>query len=100
MSLQAVQSYAVPEDTARIARTIFPQGSPVMRMRDELHMIMEDRDFSDLMLDAWLQATEESREQAFDALGQRLDEARQSHEGAKALDEGLRVVTPSEAAAG
>ena len=48
MSLQAVQSYAVPEDTARIARTIFPQGSPVMRMRDELHMIMEDRDFSDL----------------------------------------------------
>ena len=48
MSLQAVQSYAVPEDTARIARTIFPQGSPVMRMRDELHMIMEDRDFYDL----------------------------------------------------
>ena len=37
----------------------------------------EDRDFADLMLDAWLQATEEGREQALGVLGQRLDEARQ-----------------------
>jgi SNF2 family DNA or RNA helicase len=49
----------------------------------------EDRDFADLMLDAWLQATEESREQALGALGQRLSEARQTHEGAKALDDAL-----------
>ena len=49
----------------------------------------EDRDFADLMLDAWLHATEASREQAFDALGRRLDEAKQHHEGAKALDESL-----------
>lgn len=48
MSLQAKQSYAVPEDTARIARTIFPEGSPVMSMLDELHLIVRDQDFADL----------------------------------------------------
>jgi superfamily II DNA or RNA helicase len=49
----------------------------------------EDRDFADLMLDAWLRTTEASRNEAFDALGCRLHEARQHHEGAKALDESL-----------
>lgn len=48
MSLQARTSYVVPGDTARIARAIFPEASPVMRMLDELHMIVEDRDFADL----------------------------------------------------
>ena len=48
MSLHPMQSYAVPEDTARVARMIFPEGSPVMSMLDELHMIVEDRDFADL----------------------------------------------------
>jgi superfamily II DNA or RNA helicase len=51
--------------------------------------IEEDRDFADLVLDAWLQTTETTRAEAFDALGQRLDEARQQHEGAKALDDAL-----------
>jgi len=49
----------------------------------------EDRDFADLMLDAWLRTTDASRDQAFDALGRRLYEAKQHHEGAKALDESL-----------
>jgi hypothetical protein len=49
----------------------------------------EDRDFADLMLDAWLRTTEASRSEAFDALGHRLHEARQHHESAKALDESL-----------
>ena len=49
----------------------------------------EDRDFADLMLDAWLNTTEASRNEAFDALVWRLHEARQRHEGAKALDEVL-----------
>jgi hypothetical protein len=49
----------------------------------------EDRDFADLMLDAWLRTTEASRNEAFDALGHRLREARQHHEGTKALDESL-----------
>ena len=41
------------------------------------------------MLDAWLRTTDASREQAFDALGRQLYEAKQHHEGAKALDESL-----------
>jgi SNF2 family DNA or RNA helicase len=49
----------------------------------------EDRDFADLMLDAWLNTTEASRNEAFDALGHRLHAARQHHESAKALDESL-----------
>jgi hypothetical protein len=54
-----------------------------------LGSLEEDRDFSDLMLDAWLHVTEASREEAFHALGRRLDEARQHHEGAKTLDQSL-----------
>jgi superfamily II DNA or RNA helicase len=49
----------------------------------------EEREFPDLVLDAWLEATEEGRLKAFDALGRRLDEARQQHEDAKALDDKL-----------
>ena len=47
----------------------------------------EERDFADLVLDAWLETTEAGRAEAFDALGRRLDEARSAHEGAKALDD-------------
>jgi len=49
----------------------------------------EDQDFAELVLDAWLQATEAGRAEAFDSIGRRLDEARQQHEGAKALDDAL-----------
>ena len=49
----------------------------------------EEREFPDLVLDAWLQATEAARFQAFAALGQRLEQARQQHEDAKVLDEKL-----------
>ena len=51
--------------------------------------IEEDKDFADLVLDAWLETTEATRSEAFDALGRRLDDARQQHEGAKALDDAL-----------
>jgi superfamily II DNA or RNA helicase len=49
----------------------------------------EEREFPDLVLDAWLEATEEGRLKAFDVLGRRLDDARRQHEGAKALDHKL-----------
>ncbi|MGH7248221.1 MAG: helicase-related protein, partial [Pseudomonadota bacterium] len=49
----------------------------------------EDREFPDLVLDAWLAATETARRQAFAALGERLEQARRQHEDAKALDEKL-----------
>jgi hypothetical protein len=46
-------------------------------------------DFSNLVLDTWLNATETGRTEAFDALGRQLEQARARHEGAKALDEAL-----------
>lgn len=49
----------------------------------------EDREFPDLVLQAWLETTEAARAQAFEALGQRLDDASRQHRGAKALDEKL-----------
>jgi uncharacterized protein with von Willebrand factor type A (vWA) domain len=49
----------------------------------------EDRDFAELMLDAWLQTTEASREEALSTIERRLQEAKQQHEGAKAFDESL-----------
>jgi len=49
----------------------------------------EEREFPDLVLDAWLTATEAARVEAFEALGQRLEQARHAHEGAKELDEKL-----------
>jgi superfamily II DNA or RNA helicase len=49
----------------------------------------EGRDFTELVLDAWLETTEATRSEAFDAIGLRLEEARRAHEGAKALDAAL-----------
>ena len=49
----------------------------------------EERDFPDLVLSAWLEASEPERNKAFDALGRRLADARAQHEGAKVLDEAL-----------
>jgi superfamily II DNA or RNA helicase len=49
----------------------------------------EDRDFAELVLDAWLETTETTRDTAFDTLGRRLDDARRQHDGAKALDDAL-----------
>ncbi|MEI7645098.1 MAG: IS1182 family transposase [Chloroflexales bacterium] len=48
MSLQPQAIYCVPEDTARVARAIFPQGNLVMRMYDELGMLFGDADFADI----------------------------------------------------
>lgn len=48
MSLQPQALYCVPEDTARVARAIFPTGNLVMRMYDELGMLFRDADFADV----------------------------------------------------
>jgi hypothetical protein len=48
MSLQPQVIYCVPEETARVARAIFPDGNPVMHMYDELGMLFRDADFADL----------------------------------------------------
>ena len=54
-----------------------------------LGALEEERDFSELVLDAWLHTTEAGRVEAFDAIGRRLDEVRRQHADAQALDEAL-----------
>jgi superfamily II DNA or RNA helicase len=54
-----------------------------------LGALEEEREFPDLVLEAWLETTEAARAQAFEALGARLDDASRQHRGAKALDEKL-----------
>ena len=49
MSLQPQTIYCVPEDTARVARTIFPDGNVVMRISDELGMLVRDCDVADVV---------------------------------------------------
>ncbi len=49
----------------------------------------EEREFADLMFEAWLHTTEASREEAFNALGRRLQGAMEHHQSAKALDQAL-----------
>lgn len=48
MSLQPQAVSCVPENTARVARAIFPDGNLVMRMYDELDMLFRDADFADV----------------------------------------------------
>lgn len=48
MSLQPQVVYLVPNETARVARAIFPAGNLVMRMYDDLGMLFHDRNFTDL----------------------------------------------------
>jgi len=38
----------VPQETARVAKTAFPKGNTLMKMRDELGTIFEDEDFAHL----------------------------------------------------
>ncbi|MGC8468764.1 MAG: dihydroxy-acid dehydratase [Acetobacteraceae bacterium] len=49
----------------------------------------EERDFSTLVLDAWLETTEEARARAFARIEDQILAARRDYEGAKALDEAL-----------
>jgi superfamily II DNA or RNA helicase len=51
--------------------------------------IEEQRDFSELILGAWLEATEGEQAAAFDALGEQLVAARRDYEAAKVLDDAL-----------
>jgi SNF2 family DNA or RNA helicase len=51
--------------------------------------IQENTDFSAMVLDAWLQSTDEARDHAFAALETQMTTARRSYEDAKELDEKL-----------
>ena len=41
----------VPEETSRVAKAAFPKGNTLMKMRDELGTIFEDKDFAHLFPD-------------------------------------------------
>jgi superfamily II DNA or RNA helicase len=51
--------------------------------------IEESADFSAMVLDAWLQSTDEARDRAFAALETQISAARRTYEDAKELDEKL-----------
>ena len=48
MSLPPPGPDAIPEETARLARTINPKGTLYMHIRDQLGAIYEDQSFADL----------------------------------------------------
>ena len=48
MSLHARKPDPIPEETARVARAAFPDGTLYVRMREELDVIYADEDFADL----------------------------------------------------
>jgi len=48
MSLKPFSPCVVPERTASVARTAFPEGSLCIRIFDELETIFQDQDFADL----------------------------------------------------
>ena len=48
MSLKPHPSYTVPEETARVARAIYPQGNLYMNWYDTFGPLFDDNDFADL----------------------------------------------------
>src|SRR5215213_2125927 len=51
MSLREPIDYAIPEQTAEVARAAFPHGTPIMRMRDALGALYFNSDFAHLYHD-------------------------------------------------
>ena len=48
MSLKPTPIPSVPEDTARVARAVFPHGNMLMQLHDTLGTIYSDEAFADL----------------------------------------------------
>jgi hypothetical protein len=48
MSLHPRTPYAVPAETARVAKAYFPQGLPYLLLDDELGTLFCDQDAADL----------------------------------------------------
>lgn len=46
MTMHPQVVYIIPTETERVARAAFPKGSAIMRIRDELGMLFDDRDFA------------------------------------------------------
>ena len=61
MSMLPQVSYVIPTETERVARAAFPKPSAIMRIRDELGMLFDDRDFATLFSDLGQPALSPSR---------------------------------------
>ena len=48
MTLQPQNEFSIPEETARIARAVYPKGNTFMKMRDALGTIYQDQSFAHL----------------------------------------------------
>ena len=48
MSLKPLPIGPVPQETARLAKAVFPEGSPFIQMRDASGMLFEDSMFANL----------------------------------------------------
>ncbi len=48
MSLKPLPIGAFPQETARLAKAVFPEGSTFMKMRDELGTLYQDEMFATL----------------------------------------------------
>ncbi len=48
MSLHPQAIPPIPEETARVAHAVLPEGNTYMQMRDELGTLYQDQDFADL----------------------------------------------------
>ena len=48
MSLPPSEPDTIPEETVRLARTICPEGTLYMQIRDQLGVIYENQSFADL----------------------------------------------------
>src|SRR5436190_24225824 len=46
MTLQSQNEFAIPEETARVARSAYPKGNLYMKMRDALGTIYQDKSFA------------------------------------------------------
>ncbi len=48
MTLQPQNEFAIPEETVRIARAVYPKGNTYMKMRDALGTVYQDQSFAHL----------------------------------------------------
>jgi transposase len=48
MTLYPQQDFSIPEETARVARAVYPKGNLSMKMRDALGTIYQDESFAHL----------------------------------------------------
>ena len=48
MSLHPASDFSVPDDTAAVARAVFPQGTACLRLQDRLGPIFADEQFAEL----------------------------------------------------